>query len=87
LAQKIGLLPSVGIFQGFLGEFLGYLEWLGSNRKYFFRNRGSCGNFSICVGTAAKFTCSSGTSMQYAKSGGLSPRRVDRAAQLESIVD
>jgi hypothetical protein len=25
----------VRIFQGFLGEFLGYLEWLGPNRKYF----------------------------------------------------
>jgi hypothetical protein len=33
--QKIGLLRSVGIFWGFLGELLGYLEWLGPNRKYF----------------------------------------------------
>jgi hypothetical protein len=33
--QKIGLLQSARIFWGFLGEFLGYLEWLGPNRKYF----------------------------------------------------
>jgi hypothetical protein len=25
----------VGFFRGFLGEFLGYLEWLGPNHKYF----------------------------------------------------
>jgi hypothetical protein len=30
----------VGIFQGFLGEFLGYLEWLGPNRKYFSETEG-----------------------------------------------
>jgi hypothetical protein len=35
LAQKIGLLRSAGIFQGFLGDFMGYLELLGHNGKYF----------------------------------------------------
>jgi hypothetical protein len=30
----------VGIFQGFWGEFLGYLEWLGPNRKYFSETKG-----------------------------------------------
>jgi hypothetical protein len=33
--QKTGLLQSVVIFGGFLGEFLGYLEWLGPDCKYF----------------------------------------------------
>jgi hypothetical protein len=40
LAQKIGILRSVGIFWGFLGEFLGYLEWLGANHKYFSETQG-----------------------------------------------
>jgi hypothetical protein len=40
LAQKIGLLRSVESFQGFLGEFLGYLERLGPNRKYFSETEG-----------------------------------------------
>jgi hypothetical protein len=40
LAQKIGLLRSAGIFLGFLGEFLGYLEWLRPNRKYFSETKG-----------------------------------------------
>jgi hypothetical protein len=35
-----GLLRSVGIFWGFLGEFLGYLEWLGPNRIYFLKTEG-----------------------------------------------
>jgi hypothetical protein len=30
----------VRIFQGFLGEFLGYLEWLGPNHKYFSETEG-----------------------------------------------
>jgi hypothetical protein len=34
--QKIGLLRSVGIFQ----EFLGYLERVGPNRKYFSETEG-----------------------------------------------
>jgi hypothetical protein len=38
--QKIGLLRSVGIFQGCLGAFLGYLEWVGPNRKYFLEAEG-----------------------------------------------
>jgi hypothetical protein len=38
--QKIGLLRSAGIFRGFLGEFLGYLKWLGPNRKYFSETEG-----------------------------------------------
>jgi hypothetical protein len=36
LAQKIGLLRSVGFFQ----RFLGYLEWLGPNHKYFLETEG-----------------------------------------------
>jgi hypothetical protein len=40
LAQKIGLLRSVESIQGFLGEFLGYLERLGPNRKYFSETEG-----------------------------------------------
>jgi hypothetical protein len=36
----IGLLRSVEIFWGFLGEFWGYLEWLGPNRKYFSETEG-----------------------------------------------
>jgi hypothetical protein len=30
----------VGIFRRFLGEFLGNLEWLGPNRKYFSETEG-----------------------------------------------
>jgi hypothetical protein len=44
--QKRGLFQSVGIFQGFLGEFLGYLEWLGPNRKYFLKTEGPAVIFS-----------------------------------------
>jgi hypothetical protein len=40
LAQKIGLMRSAGIFRGFLGEFLGYLEWLRPNHKYFLETEG-----------------------------------------------
>jgi hypothetical protein len=36
----IGFLRSVEIFRGFLGEFWGYLEWLGPNRKYFSETEG-----------------------------------------------
>jgi hypothetical protein len=42
-----GLLRSVGIFWGFLGEFLGYLEWLGPNRKYFSKTEGAAAIFSM----------------------------------------
>jgi hypothetical protein len=35
LGAKDMALAKCGNFQGFLGEFLGYLEWLGPNHKYF----------------------------------------------------
>jgi hypothetical protein len=38
--QSIGLLRSLVIFWGFLDEFLGYLEWLEPNRKYFLGTEG-----------------------------------------------
>jgi hypothetical protein len=38
--QKIGLLQSAGIFQGILGDFLEYLEWLGPNHKYYSETEG-----------------------------------------------
>jgi hypothetical protein len=35
----------VGIFQRFLDEFLGYLEWLGPNGKFFSETEGYAVNF------------------------------------------
>jgi hypothetical protein len=35
LAQNTGALAKFQFFSGIFGEFFGYLEWLGTNRKYF----------------------------------------------------
>jgi hypothetical protein len=35
---------------GFLVQFLGYLEWLGPNHKYFLENEGPTVNFPIARG-------------------------------------
>jgi hypothetical protein len=40
LGAKGRTLAKCGIFSGILGEFLGYLEWLGPNRKYFLETEG-----------------------------------------------
>jgi hypothetical protein len=40
LRAKDRALAKCGKFLGFLGEFLGYLEWLGPNRKYFSEMKG-----------------------------------------------
>jgi hypothetical protein len=66
LAQLIGLLRSAGIFWQFWGEFLGYLEWLGPNHKYFFQTEGPAIIFPNAQ-TATKFSRSSGAQMKNAK--------------------
>jgi hypothetical protein len=55
LAQKIGLLRSAGIFRGLLGKFLGYLEWLGPNCKYFLETEGPAVIFPNVQGLRQNF--------------------------------
>jgi hypothetical protein len=66
LAQKARALAKFVNFSGIFGEFLGYLEWLESNPKYFSEIEGPT-VFSKCVGTVVKFTRSSGALMQNGK--------------------
>jgi hypothetical protein len=40
LAQKTSALAKFENFSGIFGEFLGYLEWLGPNHKYFLETEG-----------------------------------------------
>jgi hypothetical protein len=70
LAQKIGLLRSAGIFQGFLGEFLGYLEWVGPNRKYFLETEGPAVIFPNAPGPRQNFQEAQGTKCRMVRNYG-----------------
>jgi hypothetical protein len=99
LAQKIGLLRSVGIFWVFLGEFFGYLEWLGPNRKYFSEIEGTAVIFSNMQGPRQNLQKLRGLNAKWqgimdfsdlfsnGKFDRPGPRRVDRTARLWSTVD
>jgi hypothetical protein len=47
LTQKTGALAKFENFLGFFGEFLGYLEWLVPNRKYFLKTEGPAAIFPM----------------------------------------
>jgi hypothetical protein len=99
LTQKIGLLRSVIIFQGFLGEFLGYLEWLGPNHKYFSETEGPAVIFPSAQGPQQNLQEAYGPKCKIVKnygfliiifngkSDGPGPRRVHRATRLKSSMD
>jgi hypothetical protein len=55
LAQKTGLMQSAVIFWVFLGEFLGYLDWIGPNRKYFSETEGPTVIFTNAQGLRQNF--------------------------------
>jgi hypothetical protein len=55
LAQKTGLMQSARIFWVFLGEFLGYLEWIGPNHKYFSETEGPTVIFTNVQGLRQNF--------------------------------
>jgi hypothetical protein len=48
LGAKDRALAKCENFLGILGEFLGYLEWLGPNRKYFSETEGPVVIFQMC---------------------------------------
>jgi hypothetical protein len=70
LPQKIWLLRGVRIFQGFLGEFLGYLEWLGPNRKYFLETEGHAVMFLNAQGSWEKFQEAQGSKCKMVRNYG-----------------
>jgi hypothetical protein len=89
----------VEIFHGFLGEFLGYLEWLGPNRKYFSETEGPVVIFPNAQGSWKIYKKLRGLNAKWqgimnfsdlfsnGKSGGPGPRCLNRAVRLESIMD
>jgi hypothetical protein len=93
--QKIGLLRSVGFFRGFLG----YLEWLGPNRKYFSETEGSAVIFPNAQGPRQNLQEAQGPKCKMLrnygflrfifqwKSGGPGTQHVDQEARLGSTVD
>jgi hypothetical protein len=55
LGAKDRALAKCGNFWGILGEFLGYLEWLGPNRKYFLETEGPAVIFPNAQGLRQNF--------------------------------
>jgi hypothetical protein len=82
LAQKMGLLRSAGFFRGFLGQFLGYLEWLGPNHKYFSEIEGHAVIFPNAQGPRQNFQEAQGPKCKMVRNYGFL-----RFFPMENLVD